>query len=100
MDTSIKPITVDIIKNSLRIDGDLDNDMIQRYITFSENYVKDAVNSDLTIDILRKESVYNQAVCLFTEYLYQQRGIVSDKPTNKPFEIVSCIQQLQGKYSN
>lgn len=92
----IKPITVEDIQNSLRLDSDVDVSLIQRYITTAEAYVQGAVDSTVPIDTYRKYPQFNTAVALFTEFLYQSRGMVSDSPARKPFEITAMILQLKG----
>lgn len=92
----IKPITVKDIQNSLRIDDNLDAELIQRYINTAEAYVQSAVDSSIKLDVYRKQPQFNTAVALFTEYLYQSRGMVSDSPNKKPFEITAMILQLKG----
>lgn len=89
-------ITVEDIQNSLRLDGDIDKEMIQRYINTAESYIKSAVDSSIDLSVYRKIPQFNIAVALFTEYLYQSRGIVSDTPNRKPFEITAMIIQLKG----
>ena len=92
----IKPITVEDIQNSLRLDNDVDVSLIQRYITTAEAYVQGAVDSNVPIDTYRKYPQFNTAVALLVEYLYSSRGIASDSPTRKPFEITAMILQLKG----
>lgn len=89
-------ITVEDIQNSLRLDDKIDGSLIQRYIDTAEAYVQGAVDYAIPIETYRKYPQFNTAVALFTEYLYQSRGIVSDSPSKKPFEITAMILQLQG----
>lgn len=96
-ESNITRITVEDIQNSLRIDLDVDVPLITRLIATAEAYVRNAVDPNVSIDVYREQVEYNEAVCLLAEYLYQSRGIASDSPTRKPFEITALILQLQGK---
>ena len=96
MNNDIKPITVEDMQNSLRLDRDIDKSLIQRYIDTSEAYVQSAVDYLVPLETYRKYPQFNTAVALFTEYLYQSRGMVSDSPSKKPFEITAMILQLKG----
>lgn len=96
-ESNITRITVEDIQNSLRIDLDVDIPLITRLIATAEAYVQNAVDSSVSIDAYREQPEFNTAVALFAEYLYQSRGIASDSPTRKPFEITALILQLKGK---
>lgn len=96
MNEDIQKITVEDIQNSLRLDPNVDNTLIQRYIDTAESYISNAVDANVSVDVYRKHPQFNTAVALFAEYLYQSRGIVSDSPSKKPFEITAMIIQLKG----
>lgn len=93
-------ITVSEIQNSLRLDGSIDTDLIQRYINTAENYVKNAVNSSVDLSIYRQIDVFNSAVALLTEFYYQSRGEAVNSPSKRPFEVTALIGQLKGMNLN
>lgn len=96
-ETNITRITVEDIQNSLRLDSDIDVSLIQRYIDTAEAYISSAVDDSVSIDVYRTYSQFNASVAMLAEYLYSSRGIASDSPTRKPFEITAMILQLKGK---
>ena len=89
-------ITVPEIQNSLRLDGNIDADLIQRYIKTAENYVKNAVDSTVDLSIYRQIDEFNSAVALLTEFYYQTRAEATDSPSKRPFEVTALIGQLKG----
>ena len=92
----IKPITVEDIQNSLRLDSNIDVSLIQRYINTAENYVKNAVDSTVDLSVYRNIDEFNSAVALLTEFYYQTRGEATDSPSKRPFEVTAMIIQLKG----
>jgi len=90
-------ITVKVIQDSLRLPENTDNELIQRYIDTSEEYVQNAVDTDVSLETYRKTDLFNTAVALMTEYLYQSRSEVSDSPSKPPLEVAALIVQLSGK---
>lgn len=89
-------ITVKEMQNSLRLDGDIDADLIQRYINTAENYVKNAVDSTVDLSVYRNIDEFNSAVALLTEFYYQTRGEATNSPSKRPFEVTAIIEQLKG----
>lgn len=89
-------ITVKEMQNSLRLDGDIDADLIQRYINTAENYVKNAVDSTVDLSVYRNIEEFNSAVALLTEFYYQTRGEATDTPSKRPYEVTAIIEQLKG----
>ncbi|WP_149315518.1 head-tail connector protein [Lentilactobacillus buchneri] len=86
-------VTVNDIKNSLRIDVTNDDDMIQTYINTAIDYVINAVDSSKrAIDFARYEQ-FDFAVSLLTQFWYSNRNIDMQ---NTPYQVVSMIQQLRG----
>lgn len=89
-------ITVQEMQNSLRLDGDIDADLIQRYINTAENYVKNAVDSTVDLSVYRTIDEFNSAVALLTEFYYQTRAEATDTPSRRPYEVTAIIGQLKG----
>lgn len=89
-------ITVQEMQNSLRLDGDIDADLIQRYINTAENYVKNAVDSTVDLSVYRQFDEFNSAVALLTEFYYQTRAEATDSPSKRPYEVTAIILQLRG----
>lgn len=89
-------ITVQEMQNSLRLDGDIDADLIERYIKTAENYVKNAVDSTVDLSVYRQFDEFNSAVALLTEFYYQTRAEATDSPSKRPFEVTALIGQLKG----
>lgn len=93
---AISAIRVEDIQNSLRLDGQIDANLIQRYINTAENYVRNAVDSSVDLSVYRQFDEFNSAVALLTEFYYQTRGEATDSPSKRPFEVNSLIGQLRG----
>ena len=86
-------VTVDDIKNSLRLDLTEDDYLIQGYLDSAKDYVQTAVST--TADLTQYKQ-YDFAVSLLTQFWYQNR-VVDMKQT--PYQVVSMIQQLRGLIS-
>lgn len=93
---TVSAITVQEMQNSLRLDGNIDVDLIQRYINTAESYVKNAVDSSVELSVYRQYDEFNSAVALLTEFYYQTRGEATDSPSKRPFEVTALIYQLKG----
>lgn len=88
---SLPKISVDTIKDALRIDGDQDNDLIQGYIDTAKEYVSGAVDEDAD---LSNYSKYRLAVILLVQFWYSNRATDMKQP---PYQVLSLIQQLRGE---
>ena len=86
-----EPVTVEDIKQSLRIDVTEDDTMLERYLTNAKEYVQNAVDPDKN---LTEYPQYWFAVSLLTQFWYENRD-TDLKET--PYQVVSMIQQLRGK---
>lgn len=93
-ETSNNPIgiTVDTIKDALRIDGSNDDALIQGYIDTAKDYVSNAVGESVPMN---GDTKYNLAVILLVQFWYSNRTI-DMKQT--PYQVRSLIQQLRGEY--
>lgn len=86
-------VTVDDIKNSLRLDLTEDDSLIQSYLDSAKDYVHTAVSTRVSLTQYKQ---YDFAVSLLTQFWYQNR-VVDMKQT--PYQVVSMIQQLRGLVS-
>ncbi|MCP9370018.1 head-tail connector protein [Lentilactobacillus kefiri] len=86
-------VTVNDIKNSLRIDVTNDDDMIQTYINTAIDYVINAVDSSKSATDFAGYKQFDFAVSLLTQFWYSNRNIDMQ---NTPYQVVSMIQQLRG----
>lgn len=83
-------VTVDDIKNSLRIEITDDDDMIKTYIDTAKEYVQNAVKKDAD---LSKYKQFDFAVSLLAQFWYLNRDTDMKKT---PYQVVSMIEQLRG----
>ena len=90
-------VTVDDIKNSLRIDLTDDDTLIQNYIDVAQSYVVDAVDSTQNYTQLEAYPQFDFAVSLLTQFWYNNRD-TDMKET--PYQVISMIQQLRGKIND
>lgn len=89
-------ITVDAIKDALRIDGDEDDTLIEGYINAAKDYVANAItNSDEETTQLQGETKYKLAVILLVQFWYSNR---TTDMKQTPYQVLSLIQQLRGKF--
>lgn len=89
-------ITVDTIKDALRIDGDEDDTLIEGYINAAKDYVANAItNSDEETTQLQGETKYKLAVILLVQFWYSNR---TTDMKQTPYQVLSLIQQLRGKF--
>lgn len=84
-------VTVESVKNSLRLEEDFDDKMIQGYIDTAENYVVGAVGSSK--EELSKYPQFDFAVSMLVQFYYYNR---TDDMKATPYQVVSMIQQLRG----
>lgn len=95
-DSTIKPeISVDAIKDALRIDGDEDDALIQGYIDTAKEYVANAVIDGPASEPLTSSRKYRLAVIILVQFWYSNRA-TDMKQT--PYQVRSLIQQLRGKF--
>ncbi|MBM6940163.1 head-tail connector protein [Limosilactobacillus coleohominis] len=88
-------ISVDTIKNALRIDGNEDDVLIQGYIDTAKDYVANAVKDGQPEEDLINNRKFNLAVILLVQFWYSNRTTDIKKT---PYQVRSLIQQLRGKF--
>lgn len=96
-DSTIKPeISVDAIKDALRIDGDEDDALIQGYIDTAKEYVANAITDAWpNNEQLTSSRKYRLAVLILVQFWYSNRA-TDIKQT--PYQVRSLIQQLRGNF--
>ena len=86
-------VTVEDLKNSLRIDNTEDDKLIQTFINSAESYIKSAVGKQA--DGLESDDRYTVAVIFLAGMYYENRA---ETEVKIPYQIRSIIGQLQAEY--
>lgn len=96
-ETSNNPIgiTVDTIKDALRIDGNDDDTLIEGYIDTAKEYVANAIIDGPASEPLTSSRKYRLAVIILVQFWYSNRATDMKKT---PYQVRSLIQQLRGEY--
>ena len=92
--TKLPEISVDTIKDALRIDGSDDDTLIQGYIDTAKDYIANAVMDGPASEPLTSNRKYRLAVIILVQFWYTNRTI-DMKQT--PYQVRSLIQQLRGE---
>lgn len=83
------------LKNSLRVTHELDDTLLQNYIDIAQDYIRNAVNNNVSIDEFQKYKQFDFATSLLAQYWYNTRNTDVDKQI--PTEVLAMIQQLRGR---
>lgn len=94
-DSNLPEVSVDTIKDALRIDGNEDDTLIQGYIDVAKDYVANAVIDGPASEPLTSSLKYRLAVIILVQFWYSNRA-TDMKQT--PYQVRSLIQQLRGKF--
>lgn len=94
---SLPEVSVDIIKDALRIDGNDDDTLIEGYIDTAKEYVANAVIDGPASEPLTNNRKYRLAVIILVQFWYSNRA-TDMKQT--PYQVRSLIQQLRGELWN
>lgn len=89
-------VEVKDIKNSLRIDHSMDDEMIKNLIETASEYIKSAIDSKAEKDVIEAYKQFDWAVSLLTQHWYLNRQEASSE--RMPVTVQSIIQQLRGAY--
>lgn len=92
---NLPEISVDTIKDALRIDGNDDDTLIEGYIDTAKEYVANAVIDGPASEPLTGSRKYRLAVIILVQFWYSNRA-TDIKQT--PYQVRSLIQQLRGKF--
>lgn len=87
-------VTVEGVKNSLRIDHTMDDSMLEQMIATAESYIIHAVDSQLKKEDYEAYQQFDWAVSLLVQHWYVNRQISNAE--HIPFIVTSLIQQLRG----
>lgn len=89
-------VTIEDLKNSLRIDHNFDDDLLQQLLDTAAQYVINAIDSKDKTGIIEEYDQFNWAVSLLTQHWYETR----DTPNSErmPVTVQALIQQMRGLY--
>lgn len=88
-------VTLQDVKNSLRVTHALDDTLLQNYIDTAQDYIVSAVNNNVSLDEFNKYKQFDFATSLLAQYWYNTRNTDTDKQV--PTEVLAMIQQLRGR---
>lgn len=91
-------VTLQDVKNSLRVTHALDDTLLQNYIDTAQDYIVNAVNNNVSIDEFQKYKQFDFAISLLTQYWYNTRNTDTDKQVST--EVLAMIQQLRGRITD
>lgn len=94
-------MTTEEIKNYLRIDHTLDDDLVNNLYQSAREYVKNAIDVTANIRIFDKYTLFERAALLLTAHWYENRLAsvqTGGGTTSIPYGVTPLIQQLRGQY--
>ncbi|WP_407886036.1 head-tail connector protein [Levilactobacillus sp. N40-8-2] len=95
-------VTLDRLKNSLRIDSTADDDMLNGYLKAAQSYIQNAIGTDVA-EFYTGPSVtdlYDVAVMALASSYYNVRSsLVSTTTISVNLPVNSIIGQLRGLYA-
>ena len=88
--------TLEDLKNSLRIDHNFDDGLLQQLLNTATQYIINAIDSKDKTGIIEEYDQFNWAVSLLTQHWYETR----DAPNSErmPVTVQALIQQMRGLY--
>ncbi|MEK4884879.1 head-tail connector protein [Bacillus sp. FSL W8-0223] len=87
------------LKNYLRIDHDLDDDLLTYLKSVAESYIQGSIDS--TDDSYKIDPRFDYATALLVSHWYENRSATSDiNLQDIPFGVQAIIQQLRGLINN
>ena len=89
-------IEVSEVKNSLRIDHDLDDKLIKLLIETAADYIISAIDSKADKGTIEKLHQFDWAVSLLTQHWYENRDSANSE--RMPITVQALIQQMRGVY--
>lgn len=87
-------VTIDDVKNSLRIDHGMDDSLIEQLIGTAGSYIVFAVDSSLAMGDLEDYKQFDWAVSLLAQHWYLNRQDATS--AHIPVTVQALIQQLRG----
>jgi uncharacterized phage protein (predicted DNA packaging) len=90
-------LTIDKLKNELRIDGSDDDDYLTDLMSQAQNFIMNAVDSDAKLDDYEKLPIFDRAVALLVGNWYFNRSTsLQSKPYDNLYGVDAMIGQLRG----
>lgn len=89
-------ITLDNLKNSLRIDHNFDDSLLEQLLETAKRYVISAIDSKAEEGVIEAYQQFDWSVSLLTQHWYETR----DTPNSDrmPVTVQALIQQMRGLY--
>lgn len=97
-------MTTEEIKNYLRIDHTLDDNLIDNLYQSAREYVKNAIDVGVDVETFAKYKLFERAALLLTAHWYENRlasvqtSTIGGYSNDIPYGVVPLIQQLRGQY--
>lgn len=97
-------MTTEEIKNYLRIDHTLDDDLVDNLYQAGQEYIKNAIDVEVNVEDFANYKLFDRAALLLTGHWYENR--LASAQTSKmggyssdiPYGVTPLIQQLRGQY--
>ena len=89
-------VRLEDVKNSLRIDHDLDDDLITQLIYTASSYIKSAIDSEALEGKIEGYKQFEWSVSLLAQHWYLNRQEATSE--RMPTTVQSLIQQMRGAY--
>lgn len=89
-------VTIEGLKNSLRIDHGFDDGLLQQLVDTATQYIITAIDSKGEIGVIEEYQQFDWSVSLLTQHWYETR----DTPNSErmPVTVQALIQQMRGLY--
>ena len=89
-------VILEDVKNSLRIDHDLDDDLITQLINTASSYIKSAIDSEALEGEIEGYKQFDWSVSILAQHWYLNRQEATSE--RMPITVQSLIQQMRGAY--
>lgn len=89
-------VILEDVKNSLRIDHDLDDNLINQLIDTASSYIKSAIDSEALEGEIEGYKQFDWSVSLLAQHWYLNRQEATSE--RMPITVQSLIQQMRGAY--
>mgnify|MGYP002662292820 CR=1 FL=1 len=89
-------VKIEDVKNSLRIDHDLDDDLIDQLIYTASSYIKSSIDSEALEGEIEGYKQFEWSVSLLAQHWYLNRQEATSE--RMPITVQSLIQQMRGAY--
>ena len=89
-------VILEDVKNSLRIDHYLDDNLINQLIDTASSYIKSAIDSEALEGEIEGYEQFDWSVSLLAQHWYLNRQEATSE--RMPITVQSLIQQMRGAY--